>query len=354
LQYQAGLIESDYARGYLLDRDWKEDEARTVIAQAVARSHEQHDRYREAMGWFLLNTTSGITLPTRIQYCERATQLFQALHNQLREARTRKEIADIHLLMGKPALAREELLHVLALYRACGYRELQYTFDLLAAANDALSNYKEALRYAFVGIQHAKSCQDTVMLQNLYMRVGGVYQQLDQPEKTIQYYQLALHSTTQYQNQNDNTVLNLNLAIAKNLLILNRPQQALALVQQMNQAFPPSNDFSRASIANAFITCYLTTKQYKLASGWRRQLEFLATRPDVYANSRLQEGIYSSIGRCYFASQHYTQARTYFSRSLAIGKITSNRTLMAGTCLFLFQVDSAQGNLPSAIAYYKR
>ncbi|UOG73373.1 hypothetical protein MTX78_14700 [Hymenobacter tibetensis] len=354
LQYPAGLIDSDYARGYLLDRDWQEDEARKVIGQAVARSHEQHDRYREGMGWFLLNTTSGITLPTRIQYCERATQLFRAVHNQLREAQTLKEIADIHLLMGKPALAREELFHVLALYRACGHRELQYTFDLLAGASDALSNYKEALQYAQVGVQWAKSRQDTTMLQALYMRLGGVHQQLNQPEKTIQYYQLALRHATHYQNQNDNTVLNLNLAIAKNLLTLHRPQQALALVQQTNQALPTSNDFSRASVANAFISCYLATKQYQLANVWRRQLEVLATRPAVRENSRLQEGVYNYIGRCYLASHQYPQARTYFARSLAVGKITSNRTLMANSCLSLFQVDSAQGNLSSAIAYYKR
>jgi two-component sensor histidine kinase len=354
LHYAAGLIDSDYARGYLLDRDWKEDEARKVIAQAVARSHDQHDRYREGMGWFLLNTTSGITLRTRIQYCERATQLFRALHNQLREAQTLKEIADVHLLMGKPVLAREELLHVLVLYRACGHRELQYSFDLLAAANDALGNYKEALQYALDGVQHAKSYQDTAMLQTLYMRIGGVYQQLSQPEKTIQYYQLALHNATQYQNQNNNTVLNLTLAIAKNLIVLNRPHQALALVQHYQQASPPSDDFSRASIAGTFTVCYLATKQYQLANLWRRQLELLSTRPAVRENSRLQEGVYSYIGRCYLASHQYSQARTYLSQSLAIGKITNNRGLMARTCLSLFQVDSAQGNLPSAIAYYKR
>jgi two-component sensor histidine kinase len=354
LSFENGQIDSDFALAHLL-LFTKSEQARKTVLSALARSQQWHDEAREALGWYLLGCTYAGSLAQqsrREHYFKRAVQLFRANHDLRREAVSLKEVADVHLMMGKPVLAQAELLHVLALYRACGYRELYYTFDLLAATSDALGNYKEALQYSLAAIQSAKSCKNMTILGAFYMRVGSIYHQINQPEKTIQYYQLAVRNAEQHQDVH--TILNLTFAIAKNLIVLKRPQQALALVQQKNQAFPPYDDFSRIQVASAFVFCYLATKQYKLANAWRKQLEILSSSPVVRGNSRMQEGVYSDIGRCYLASQHYSQAQTYLSRSLAIGTVTKNRSFMANSCLLLFRIDSAQGNLLSAIAYYKR
>jgi len=68
------------------------------------------------------------------------------VHDLVRQAYYLKEVADIHLNQGKYLLARQELLHVEALYRTSCYRKMQYTFDLLGITNEALNNYKDALR----------------------------------------------------------------------------------------------------------------------------------------------------------------------------------------------------------------
>jgi two-component sensor histidine kinase len=354
LSFENGQIDSDLALAHLL-LFTKSEQARETILRALARSQQRHDEGREALGWYLLGCTydgSLAQLPRRERYFKRAAQLFHANHNLRLEAHSLKEVADAQLVMKRPVLAREELLQVLALYRECGYRELHYTFDLLAATNDALGNYKDALQYALGAVQSAKSCQDTALLPAFYTRVSSVYKQVNQYGKAIQYQQLALRHAEQYRDVH--IILDLTFGIAKNLIILKRPQQALDLVQQKQQAFPPYDDYSRLSVAEAFTVCYLATKQYKLANAWRRQLELLSTSPAVKSNSRLQEGVYSYIGQCYLASQHYSQARTYLSQSLALGAITNNRSFMANSCLLLFRVDSAQGNLLSAIAYHKR
>jgi two-component sensor histidine kinase len=354
LNFANGQIDSDYALGYVLLPD-KSEQARKIILSAIVRSQQRHDRAREALGWYLLGYTydnSPAQQPKRVRYFERAAQLFDTNHDQRGEARSLKEVADAHLATGKPALAQEELLRVLALYRACGYRELHYTLDLLAATNDALGNYKDALQYALTAVQSAKSCRDTTLLRAFYVRVGSVYQQLNQREKTIHYYQLALRNAKQYQDVP--AIQDITFSIAKNLIVLKRPDQALALVQKQNQAFPSYDDLSRVQVDKAFIVCYLATKQYKLANAWCKQLEILSTRPTVQSDIHSQEGAYSYIGQCYLASQHYSQARTYLTKSLALGTITNNRSFMVNSCLLLFRVDSAQGNLLSAIAYYKR
>jgi two-component sensor histidine kinase len=352
--FENGQIDSDFTAAYLVLSD-KGGQARKLILSALARSQRQQDGAREALGWYLLGWTyenSPVQRPQRLRCFRRAAQLFHATHDLRREAISLKEVADVHLAMEKPVLARAELLHVLALYRACGYRQLQYTFDLLAATNNELGNYKEALRYALAAVQRAKSCQDTAALGDFYARVGGMYQQLNQLEKTVQYYQLVVRHAEQ--RQDIHTILDMTYAIAVDLIALKRPQQALALVQQKTQAFPAYDDFTRLAVAHSFTACYMALKQYKLADTWCKQLEMLSTTPTARSNVAMQQVVYYTIGCYYSVSQHYHQARNYLFQSLAIGKLYGNKAIMAHMCLLLYKADSAQGNLPSAIAYYKR
>jgi two-component sensor histidine kinase len=360
LRFANGQIDGDYALAHLvLFHKSEHEQARKIILSALTHSQQRHDRAREALGLFLLGYTynnSSTEQAQRAGYFTQAAQLFHANHDQRREALSLREVADVHLATGKPALAREELLHVLALYRAGGYRELQYTFDLLSSANDALGNYKDALQYALDAVQIAKSCQDTTMMRAFYIRVGGVYLDLNQHEKAIQYYQLTVHDAEKYRDIH--TVLDITLAIARLLILHNRPQQALALVQQKQQAFPAYDDFTRIKVAQAFTICYLAMKQYKLANAWRKQLEILSTRISInhalQGNMRMQQALYNDIGSVYLASKQYPRAQAYLIKSLVRGRLAVNRMGVAKTCLLLFKADSAQGNLLSAIAYYER
>ena len=352
LHFTGGQIDSDYALGYLLRKD---PGGRQVVLRALARSQQQHDRRREAIGWYLLCETYEKSMalhPQRIRYLEQAIRLFGALHDQVQEARVLRELADAYLMQGKPARAREELLRSLALYQAAGYRKQHSSLDLLAATNDALGNYKDALQYALAAVASAKRSQDTLMLCTYYMRVGAVYQQFDERNKIIQYYRLAMRSAEA--NHYIDTALGLASTIARVLLAENRPQEALALILGKSKAYPPSDDYTRMRVAQGLISCYLYTKQYALATAYCQQVESYLKSKNVVDNTRVLHGAYLTIGTCCLATKHYPKARTYLLKSLAAGQVVLTRSSMARTCLLLYKVDSAQGNLPSAIAYYKR
>jgi len=269
LHYVGGQIDSDYALGYLLRKD---PGSREVVLKALARSQQRHDRRREAIGWYLLSETYEKSMalhPQRIRYFEQAIRLFGAVHDQVQEARVLRELADAYLMQGKPARAREELLRSIVLYQAAGYRKQHSSFDLLAATNDALGNYKDALQYALAAVASAKRSQDTLMLCTYYMRVGAVYQQFDEREKILQYYRLALRSAEA--NHYSQTALGLTSTIARILLAKNQPQEALALILEKSKAYPPQDDYSRLAVAQGLVGCYLRTKQYALATAYCRQ-----------------------------------------------------------------------------------
>ena len=352
LHYVGGQIDSDYALGYLLRKD---PGGREVVLQALARSQQRHDRRREAIGWYLLCETYEKSMalhPQRIRYLEQAIRLFGAVHDQVQEARVLRELADAYLMQGKPARARQELLRSIALYQAAGYRKQHSSLDLLAATNDALGNYKDALQYALAAVASAKRSQDTLMLCTYYMRVGAVYQQFDQRDKILQYYRLAMRSAEA--NHYTQTALGLASTIARVLLAENRPQEAMALILEKSKAYPPYDDYSRLSVAQGLVSCYLRTKQYALATAYCQQVESFLKSKNVVDNTRVLHGAYLTIGACCLATKQYPKARTYLTKSLAAGQVVLTRSSMAHACLLLYKVDSAQGNLPSAIAYYKR
>ncbi|MDF7814068.1 histidine kinase dimerization/phosphoacceptor domain -containing protein [Hymenobacter sp. YC55] len=352
LHYVAGQIDADYALGYLLRKD---PGGREAVLQALARSQQRHDRRREAIGWYLLSETyeKSMTLhPQRIRYLKQAIRLFGEVHDPVQQARVLRELADAYLMQGKPARAKEELLRSLALYRAAGYRKQHSTLDLLAATNDALGNYKDALQYAMAAVASAKRSQDTLMLCTYYMRVGAVYHQFDQREKIIQYYRLAMRSAEA--NHYTDTALSLASTIARVLLAENRPQEALALILEKSKAYPPQDDYSRLAVAQGLISCYLRTKQYALATAYCQQVESLLRSKNVVDNTRVLHGAYLTIGACCLATKQYSKARTYLLKSLAAGQVVLTRSSMAHACLLLSRVDSAQGKLPSALAYYQR
>jgi two-component sensor histidine kinase len=352
LHYVGGQIDSDYALGYLLRKD---PGGREAVLRALARSQQRHDRRREAIGWYLLCETYEKSMalhPQRIRYLEQAVRLFGAVHDQVQEARVLRELADAYLMQGKPARAQEELLRSIALYQAAGYHKQHSSLDLLAATNDALGNYKEALQYALAAVASAKRSQDTLMLCTYYMRVGAVYQQFDQRDKIIQYYRLAMRSAEA--NNYTDTALGLASTIARVLLAENRPQEALALILEKSQAYPPQDDYSRQKVAQGLVSCYLRTKQYALATAYCQQVEAYLKSRNVTTDYRVLHGAYLTVGACCLATKQYAKARTYLTKSLAAGQVVLTRSSMAHACLLLYKVDSAQGNLPSAIAYYKR
>jgi two-component system, sensor histidine kinase PdtaS len=74
--------------------------------------------------------------------------------------------------------------------------------------------------------------------------------------------------------------------------------------------------------------------------------------PDVKEVDRLL--VYYSIGKFYWLTRQYPQARDYLTRSLALSARVGTLPQTAGAHLLLFKVDSAQGRFPAAIAHYQQ
>lgn len=162
LGFAAGRVGSLYALGQLQSLREPDTLGRGTLRQGIALSQAQRSPLREAFGWYYLASSyprTAATMSVRLAYYQRASQLFRRGGAQLQHIYLLKTLADMHLLQGHSAQATQELLHVLALYRAAGYHNLHYTYDLLRATNRQAGSYEEALRYGLAAIESARATE---------------------------------------------------------------------------------------------------------------------------------------------------------------------------------------------------
>ncbi|WP_167855325.1 sensor histidine kinase [Hymenobacter wooponensis] len=215
--------------------------------------------------------------------------------------------------------------------------------------NTLLGNYYDGLQYGMAAIRRAKVTQDTAELGEFYTRVGLTYYELNELAKVDEYLRLSLQQAIGRHDQKYARYL--AVQIVRNMVVMGRPKQALALMLQVQRRFPPQTTADSVYLATGFLRCYIATKQFKLAAqscqSLRRQVEEL---PATYAN-RIE--VYLGIGRFFVATHQYNKAREYLQQTVLLSKNAGYKTILESSYLLLFKADSAQGLATAAIANYQ-
>lgn len=350
----SGRIRSLYVLGQLPGAGGAADTTgRALLRQGLVLSQQARSPALEATGWFYLansypRTTAG--LPRKLATYARAADLFAQAKRPLEHAYVLKTIADMHLLQGHSGQAEQELLHVLALYRAAGHRELHYTYDLLRGATRQVGNYQAALRYSLAAVESAQATHDTTVIDYLYSSVAGIYNKLKQPAQALSYYQRALRHARQ--RQVPAGIVSTSAAISRILLSQHRPAQALRFLQASAGPFQVA---SPGVYLRSLVECYVALGQYGAAERSLRPLLAQAAQPATSDMDRMNAHL--AAGRFYLAAGRYAEARPHLQQALGLCQSAGFLLQAASLHQLLFRADSAQGHFPAAIAHlqqYKR
>ncbi len=356
LGYVRGQIKSQYALGNLALSRNQVPAGTGLLAQGLARSRQLHDQRLEADGWYyrgLAYNFSAADAEHGIACLRRAMALYQALGDGARAAYVLKTIADQHATRGQLGVARQELLQVLARYRAIGQPRLHYTYDLLNVVSDKAGNFQAALRYALAAVESAKATGDTTFLNLFYGRVGNIYSTLNQLDDAAVYYRLALRQAERRQPRNMADILGLTGLVADNLIRQKQPKKALALALEKTKAYSYDGDVQLVNW-NVLATCYLANGQYAAAEGYAQQVvSQLEGRTDLGGNVSVLKRAYMALGKVNLLARHYDAAHRYLNK--AVGLPTKSSVIsQATTEQLLFKVDSAQGHYLAAIGHQRR
>jgi two-component sensor histidine kinase/tetratricopeptide (TPR) repeat protein len=349
-------IRSQYVLGRLLQYLPQPADGKPLLQQAISKSRRLGDARQEAEGWYYLGdayTLSAAEIPQRLRCFAQSMALYQTLGDKQQATLVLKTIADMHHLQGNNAQAREELLRVVAFYRASGYRRLQYTYDLLLDVNRKLGNYKEALQYGFVGVESAQATKDTAMLVILYGRVATVYSIIDQPAEALANYKLSLRYAHHLKKKS--RILPAARYIALLLIKQHQPQQALAFFLSEARNYPPISYLEHFNVAMALTACYSATKEYGLAEKYESQALYLMESGKVHEENEAQKfATYITISEQCVGRQQYAKARRHIIQAQALQLQAGSLSAAATIEWLLFKVDSAQSHFLAAIGHHQR
>jgi two-component sensor histidine kinase len=363
LHFSSGKTVSLYLTGRILPFLNKATQGTELLRQGIAQSVALRNKHLEADGWFYLGIAYRANAGDlfRAQACfAKARSLYLAANDRAKAAYLLKWIADMHLAQARYAQARDELLQVLAEYRSVGYRRVHYTCDLLAAVDEQMANYQEAIRFELAAIKSAKATNDLTYLSNFYLRLAEIYETLRQYAPSLMYRYLALAQMKREEKAAPaETYMRAACAIANTLIKLHQPNQAVDLLLKESQANPPVNDITRYMLAEGLATGYMANKQYTKAEKSAIRGVTLATslaRKNKAFDIFYRQIQYSScvlLSKVYIATQQFAKARFYLNQGFAIGSETASLTENTGFYLLQFKVDSAQGNLGDALLHYQ-
>lgn len=352
LQYSKGLGAS-----YLLlsmleqhNNNFKKSNIYASIAVNILNKISAYDLLGES--WVMIWSSKilmGLKYEDRIGYLKKAAFYFEKAHNKKRLGDCYKEMGDIYFLLGN---GKESLLYLrkaLYLYKEAHYKNLEVTYDLMGAVYIFLEDYKEGLKYAFLALETAeKKEKKTLFLCTVYNRIGLAYEEMGDNENALKYFDKSLQVATEL-NEID-TVRKLVGNYCDALLQIKKYDQALKLIINTKKQYPTIENKNSYELNCILITIYVHKKQYEKALAYQDQI--VAELKEVRDSDDLLL-IYSTLINLNLAVKNYEQADNYSDAYHIICKKLKKDIFYAQCNLWEFKIDSAKGNLESALNHYK-
>ncbi|WP_224994663.1 histidine kinase dimerization/phosphoacceptor domain -containing protein [Cesiribacter sp. SM1] len=355
LSFGKGYIQSQYLLGSFFFQKGEEERARALVKQALEESRH-YDRQLQAEGWYFLGECYGYTaadLTEKIRFKEQSMEIYRQTGNTEQQAYLLEAIANLHYIQGQTALANIKLQQVLALYGSINYPLLHYTYNLLAAVNREMGNYKESIQYSLAAIESSSITRDTSELGEYNATLARTYLAIDQREEALFYYRSAF----KYAQQEKNLYYIHDLAgsISRLMIAGGQTREALAFYIDATKAFPPYNHLTKEVSARALAECYLALKEYAQAEKYFLEAVYLLE------TERLDHGgymggtdIYKRAGNFYLTVKQYDKADSYLDKAIGLNAKAGSLRHAVDLHLLMFKVDSARGNFREAIAHYQR
>jgi two-component sensor histidine kinase len=330
---------------YIEKKDFQQ--CRSVFTKLVQEYQKTGDKELEANLWLKiahkLRPEENMS-DECIGYLYKAMALYQQMRMEKKAIDALKEIADAHFVQGKLNESEQELKEVLERYKLIGFPNLHYTYDLLSAVATKKGNLNQALYYGLETIKNMELTGDSASAVVFYYRVARIYSEIGQNLKSIEWYKKACDK-----RQGPSYIS--CLAVARSLILVGKPQEALAFVKNLISESSPSTSYERAYVEATLGECYNALHQYSMAE--KHYLELAKEKEILNQQSDFAARLNFSLAAFYMDRHRHSEAKYYLNKILSLenGKVSLPRIKSAH--YNLFKIDSSAGNFISAIRHYQ-
>jgi two-component sensor histidine kinase len=325
--------------------------ARIAYLQAIDNYMQSGERAEAAQAWIAIGNrtmySDDSTALKGLSGFEHALTIYRELHDKEKEAGALKYIGDWLLRQGRLDEAESQLLKVLSIYRSIGYKNLHYTYDLLAVISTTKGNFNRSLYYSLEMVKSVQATGDTAQAYVLYLRIAGVYNSLNEYDKSKYWYNRALINGA----KSPELFYEINSSVIAVMIKEGKKKEALEFLLRLIKKRPPVNDWEKLTIATRLGECYGLLGKDDLAEKYYLQAITFGEREPakIYGLSANK-----TMADFYFSRKRYVAAGIYLQKVLTFPRGIGHVEMIRETYYKLFQVDSANGNYLSAIKNYKQ
>ena len=144
-----------------------------TFAQIISDSKKHNQKGIEARIWYTKAANENND-SVALTYYKKAVGIAYAAQDTDMAIREMKEIADLNFRAGKLDTAEKQLKNVLKLYAATGYKNVQYTYDLLSAVYMAKVNFEAAMRNSLNAAKCAEATGTDYNLNYIQFRLANI------------------------------------------------------------------------------------------------------------------------------------------------------------------------------------
>lgn len=338
-------IESLTLRAYFLNQSGLTDESKKIFAEIVTLCERSGDEPALARALLRAGEILRYGDPGRLPRFEKALSIFQKKHMKEHEIET-LSLINIENFVGKRYDVAEQLLiKIIDLQSAIHFRQQQYPYDALswlAYRKGALTN---ALTYSNKSLASLASKADSVFISLFYTRRGGVYDRLFKYDEALAWYDKGL------ENKSHATKLYWYRCVIGKVATLNnisRAKEALALLTEAENQYPPTTYFEQMHFAFLLGITYENLNKFDLAEKNYNTFLIMAEKfPVEYVHDEFPaaffqiSSFYRVIGKTSEARELLEQGKDFVSTFDILGK---------GNYFYnLFKLDSTDGRYLDAI-----
>jgi two-component sensor histidine kinase len=313
------------------------------------RSGDKDDLARSYMTLMRAGEDS-LEIEQSLQIAAKALSLYKETGNKKEEATTLKDIAYWHMNIGKMQQAKEELKNCLKIYNSIGFEEVQTIYSLLGVAENELGNYKESLEYHLTAVKTVERFNDQSSdAAEIYNYLAITYSRIKDVGKSNAYFEKAYRISKMYKNDGLTIMILTNLV--QTSIDLKKNREAISYLTEMEKNSGSLDDVAKTMIIERAMKVYVQLKDYKSAERYVKKAVQKVEDPHTDISALFM--LYPGISRYYFETGGYDLSRKYINEYKAISEQSKNLSALKDIHRTLFNLDSAQGDLKSALREYK-
>ncbi|WPU99041.1 sensor histidine kinase [Mucilaginibacter sp. cycad4] len=331
------------------------DKGEENFMKVISYYHAERDILTEADNWIELADNLPIDSPSgskkKIDYIKHGALLYHQLNNKFKESEALKMIADVHLNEGKLDQAQNELLDVLAKYRALNYKKLYETYYLLASVYALKADLKNELFYRIETVKSMESSGDTADAILYYFKLAGTYTRLLMYDNSVYYLKKCLN----YVKPKDYEYFVVLEQIVQGLIRQDKANEALAYVKTHSTLVPEDN-LGKYRVDLCFASCYEALRQNKNA-------EFYFLRMNRESETDYQHGRNPDESRLldikrvcdfYLSTKQFEKAKHFLNLMINHRKNLVSPIVLNQIKFIEFKIDSASGNYLAALKNFQQ